>query len=277
MISPVSSSTKAVKRPREAKFPRIQQVFLALAFPILLIALGVRLVATPFFLWIEYHRPGFPVDHWGMSTEQRMTYGSYGLDYIMNFAPPEYLGGLLSDEGGMLFQDQEVSHMTDVQHVIQWGFLVALILLVLSVISCLYLRRRAPGAASGALFFGAWLTVALLVVLLVVAVLAWETFFALFHSLFFDAGSWTFRITDTLIRLYPTQFWMDAAIAVALVAVIGAFVTMLITRPRMRSASRGERAAVGEGADREDHDNQGAPSAEGRANRDPEGRSAPWA
>ena len=253
MISPVSSPTKAVKRPREAKFPRIQQVFLALAFPILLIALGVRLVATPLFLWIEYHRPGFPADHWGMSTEQRMTYGSYGLDYIMNFAPPEYLGGLLSHEGGMLFQDQEVSHMTDVQHVIQWGFLVALILLVLSVISCLYLHRRAPGAASGALFFGAWLTVAFLVILLVVAVLAWEMFFALFHSLFFEAGTWTFRITDTLIRLYPTQFWMDAAIAVAMIAVIGAFVTMLITRPRMRSAARGERAAVGEGADLKDY------------------------
>ena len=207
--------------------------------------------------------------------------------------------------------------MTDVQHVIQWGFLVALILLVLSAISCLYLHRRAPGAASGALFFGAWLTVALLVILLVVAVLAWETFFALFHSLFFDAGSWTFRITDTLIRLYPTQFWMDAAIAVALIAVIGAFVTMLITRPRMRSAARGERAAVDEGSghdgreeteheradvedsntERQDADserdqtlgnresasdhsaseNQGAPSAKDRPNRDSDAPSAPWA
>lgn len=313
MISPVSSPTTAVKRPREAKFPRAQQVFLALAFPILLIALGVRLVATPLFLWIEYHRPGFPADNWGMSTEQRMTYGSYGLDYIMNLAPPEYLGGLLSHEGGMLFQGQEVSHMTDVRHVIQWGFLVAVILLVFSVISCLYLHRRAPGAASGALFFGAWLTIALLVVLLVIAVLAWETFFALFHSLFFDAGTWTFRITDTLIRLYPTQFWMDAAIAVALVAVIGAFVTMLITRPRMRSVSHAERASIGEGSGREDrdasgagsdtervdansnrdkmrtdrdptsaadqltHENRDSPTAKDRPHNEPEGRSAPWA
>ncbi|WP_312396158.1 TIGR01906 family membrane protein [Kocuria sp.] len=278
----MSSSTTAVKRPREAKFPRIQQVFLALTFPILLIALGVRLVATPLFLWIEYHRPGFPADYWGMSREQRMTYGSYGLDYIMNFAPPQYLGGLVNDDGAALLQDQEVSHMTDVQHVIQWGFLVALILLVLSVISCLYLHRRAPGAASGALFFGAWLSIALLVILLVIAVLAWETFFALFHSLFFDAGSWTFRITDTLIRLYPTQFWMDAAIAVALVAVIGAFVTMLITRPRMRSASRGGRAAGAEGAAGAgvaDGEPDGAGVKPAQSARKPEtgGRSAPWA
>lgn len=276
MISPVSSSTTTVKRPREAKFPRTQQVFLALAFPILLIALGVRLVATPVFLWIEYHRPGFPADHWGMSTEQRMTYGSYGLDYIMNFAPPEYLAGLVNEEGGTVFLDQEVSHMTDVQHVIQWGFLVASILLVLSVLSCLYLHRRAPGAASGALFFGSWLTVGLLVVLLVVAVLAWEMFFALFHSLFFEAGTWTFRITDTLIRLYPTQFWVDAASAVALVAVVGAFVTMLITRKRMRTASGdargaqpGDRAASCAEEDRA--------ATETREREGSAGRSAPWA
>lgn len=276
MISPVSSSTTAVKRPREAKFPRIQQIFLALTFPILLMALGVRLVATPLFLWVEYHRPGFPADYWGMSTEQRMTYGSYGLDYIMNLAPPQYLGGLVNDDGAALFQGQEVSHMTDVHHVIQWGFLVALILLVLSVLSCLYLHRRAPGTASGALFFGAWLTIALLLILLVVAVLAWETFFAVFHSLFFDAGSWTFRITDTLIRLYPTQFWMDAAIAVALVAVIGAFVTMLITRPRMRSVSRAERAAVAEAADGEP-EGAGAKPAKSAPQSETGGRSAPWA
>ena len=281
MISPVSSSTTAVERPREAKLPRIQQVFLALTFPILLMALGVRLVATPVFLWIEYHRPGFPADYWGMSTEQRMTYGSYGLDYIMNLAPPQYLGGLVNDDGAALFQDQEVAHMTDVQHVIQWGFLVAVILLVLSVLSVLYLHRRAPGAASGALFFGAWLSIALLVVLLVIAVLAWETFFALFHSLFFDAGSWTFRITDTLIRLYPTQFWMDAAIAVALVAVIGAFVTMLITRPRMRSASRRGRAAadaasVAGGADGEPG-GTGVKPPQSDPQSEAGGRSAPWA
>ena len=37
-----------------------------------------------------------------------MTFGSYGLDYIMNLAPPEYLGGLVSPEGGLAFTPSEV-------------------------------------------------------------------------------------------------------------------------------------------------------------------------
>lgn len=226
----MNSSATAAGPARRARFVRLQQVFLALAFPVLLLGLGVRLVATPAFLWLAYHRPGFPPDHWGMSLTERTTYGSYGLDYVMNFAPPEYLGGLVDDEGGMLFTPAEVAHMHDVQGVIQWGFAITVILLLLSVLSCVYLRRRSPGSASGALFFGSWLSVVLLVACAVAAVFAWQWFFAVFHSLFFDSGTWTFRITDTLIRLYPTQFWTDAALLIAVVVVVGAFVTMLVTR-----------------------------------------------
>ena len=71
----------------------------------------------------------------------------------------------------------------------------------------------------------------LLFALAVAAVLGWQQFFALFHSLFFADGSWTFRASDTLIRLYPTQFWMDAAIAVAGLALLGALAVMAATWP----------------------------------------------
>lgn len=40
--------------------PRIFQVLLAIFFPIILLVLAVRAVASPLFLWIEYNRPGFP-------------------------------------------------------------------------------------------------------------------------------------------------------------------------------------------------------------------------
>lgn len=223
--------------PRRTVVQRLLQAVLALSLPVLLLGLGARLVATPVFLQLEYHRPGFPADHWGMSTEERMTFGSYGMDYIMNLAPPEYLGGLVSPEGGLAFTPAEVSHMSDVQHVMHWGLMSALVLLVVSVLVGWWLHRRAPGAASAAWFAGAWLTVALLVVACVAAVLGWQNFFAAFHSLFFSSGTWTFSISDTLIRLYPTQFWIDAAIAVALITLVGAFAVMLVTTRRRRRAA----------------------------------------
>lgn len=232
----MSSSIPRGPWPRPTAVQRILQGFLALTLPVLLVALGVRLVATPVFLWLEYHRPGFPADHWGMSTQERMTFGSYGMDYIMNLAPPEYLGGLVSSEGGMAFTPAEVSHMQDVQHVMSWGLLIAFVLLVLSVLAAWYLHRATPGTASSAWFAGSWLTVILLLLTAVFAVVGWQNFFAAFHSLFFSSGTWTFSISDTLIRLYPTQFWIDAAIAVALVTLIGAFAVMLATTRRMRAA-----------------------------------------
>lgn len=215
----------------EPRFPRLQQVLLAVVLPLALLAAAVRTVATPLFLWAEYHRPGFPADRYGFSTDERMILGSYGLDYVLNWAPAGFLGDLRGADGTRLFLSSEVAHMTDVKVVLQSALAAVAVLALLGIVSSLYLRAKAPGAASGALFFGSWLTVVLLVLLAVGAVVGWQQFFTLFHSLFFAEGSWTFRASDTLIRLYPTQFWMDAAIAVGALALLGALAVMVATWP----------------------------------------------
>ncbi|HKU36251.1 MAG TPA: TIGR01906 family membrane protein, partial [Paenarthrobacter sp.] len=94
--------------------PRIFQVLLAVFYPVILLVLAVRAVTSPLFLWVEYNRPGFPGDGYGFSTDDRMTYGSYAVDYLSNWAGPRYLGGLVNQDGAKLFKDSEVSHMADV-------------------------------------------------------------------------------------------------------------------------------------------------------------------
>ncbi|NDJ62146.1 MAG: DUF1461 domain-containing protein, partial [Chloroflexi bacterium] len=42
----------------------------------------------------------------------------------------------------------------------------------------------------------------------------WDYFFTLFHNLFFESGTWQFLYSDTLIRLFPEQFWFDAALII---------------------------------------------------------------
>ncbi|MCE3244618.1 MAG: hypothetical protein K0S72_741, partial [Arthrobacter sp.] len=61
--------------------PRVMQVLLAVFFPVVLLVLAVRAVTSPLFLWVEYHRPGFPGDGYGFNADDRMTYGSYAVDY----------------------------------------------------------------------------------------------------------------------------------------------------------------------------------------------------
>jgi integral membrane protein (TIGR01906 family) len=221
--------------------PRFLQVVVALFFPVVVLAAAVRAVATSSFLRLEYHRPGFPADRFGFSLEDRMTYGSYALDYVLNLAPPRYLGDLRTPGGEPLFLESEVGHMADVKGVLGLGFLIALVLFVLAVLACVYLARRYRGGVRRALFAGAVLTLAGAVVLTVLAVIAWETFFTQVHALFFADGTWTFYVDDTLIRLFPEQFWTDSALTVAVLVLGATLLTLLLTWP---TRARRERSII---------------------------------
>ena len=211
--------------------PRVMQVLLAVCFPVILLVLAVRAVASPLFLWVEYNRPGFPGDGYGFSTDDRMTYGSYAVDYLSNWAGPRYLGELLHRSGDRLFEDGEVSHMADVKVVILSAFGAGVLLILLSLIAVVYLRRRSPGGVRRGLFAGSIVTLVIIISLGVLAVLGWERFFAQFHSVFFASGTWTFSLQDTLIRLFPAQFWVDGGIVIAGLVLLASLVTLILTWP----------------------------------------------
>jgi integral membrane protein (TIGR01906 family) len=214
--------------------PRVWQVLLAVFYPVILLVLAVRAVATPLFLWVEYNRPGFPGDGYGFSTDDRMTYGSYVVDYLSNWAGPRYLGDLVNRSGADLFKDGEVSHMADVKLVILSAFGAGALLVVLSIVAIAYLRRRSTGGVRRGLFAGSIVALSIILGLGALAVLSWQQFFTEFHRLFFASGSWTFALEDTLIRLFPGQFWIDAGIVIAGLVFLAALVTLILTWPTRR-------------------------------------------
>ncbi|MEO8219493.1 MAG: TIGR01906 family membrane protein [Specibacter sp.] len=210
---------------------RVFQVLIAVFYPIVLLVLSIRLVTTSVFLWAEYHRPGFPADSFGFSTEDRLSYGSYTVDYLLNFAPPRYLGDLVKSNGDPLFLAREVGHMADVKGVIVMAFLLGLVLAILMVIGMMYLARKSFGGIRRALFAGSIATLALIVGLGILAVMGWEQFFTEFHKIFFADGTWTFYTDDTLIRLFPSQFWMDSGIFIGVFVLIVSSLTLAFTWP----------------------------------------------
>ncbi len=214
--------------------PRIWQVLLALFYPVILLVLAVRAVTSPLFLWAEYNRPGFPGDGYGFSTDDRMTYGSYAVDYLSNWAGPRYLGDLVNRSGGDLFKDGEVGHMADVKVVILSAFGGGALLIVLSLVAIAYLRRRSTGGVRRGLFAGSIVALAIILGLGALAVLGWQQFFTEFHRIFFASGSWTFALEDTLIRLFPGQFWIDAGIVIAALVLLVSLVTLILTWPTRR-------------------------------------------
>ena len=224
---------------------RVLQVLLAITYPVILLVLGVRAVTSPLFLWIEYNRPGFPGDGYGFSTDDRMTYGSYAVDYLSNWSGPRYLGELVNRSGDELFKSGEVSHMADVKLVILSAFGAGALLILVSIIAIAYLRRRSTGGVRRGLFAGSILTLVIILGLGALAVLGWQQFFTEFHRIFFASGTWTFALEDTLIRLFPGQFWIDAGIVIAALVLLVALATLVLTWPtrRRRGLTDGEQEA----------------------------------
>lgn len=211
--------------------PRVMQVALAVFYPVILLVLAIRTVASPLFLWVEYYRPGFPGDGYGFNADDRLTYGSYAVDYLGNWAGPRYLGELVNRSGDELFKSGEVSHMADVKVVILSAFGGGALLILLSIIAIIYLRRRSTGGVRRGLFAGSIISLVLIVGLGVLGVLGWQQFFTDFHRIFFANGTWTFAVDDTLIRLFPSQFWIDSAIVIAALVLLTALITLILTWP----------------------------------------------
>jgi integral membrane protein (TIGR01906 family) len=84
--------------------------------------------------------------------------------------------------------------------------------------------RRDAKVLRRALMHGALYTLTAIVGVVFAAVVAWDFFFTLFHQLFFSEGTWIFLYSDTLIRLYPEQFWFDAALLIGILTIGSALV-----------------------------------------------------
>jgi integral membrane protein (TIGR01906 family) len=197
--------------------------------PIVLIGFGLRLLLSPLFLRIEYSMPYFPPDDFGFTREDRLKWAPYALDYLVNNAEISYLGDLKFDDGTPLYNERELSHMDDVKRVTQGAlrvwYLALAVLLLLGILAWFggwWSEYRLGLMRGGWLMVGLAVTVGLIVVIgMVINPDIFWSFFAGFHSLFFEGDSWLFLYSDTLIRLFPIRFWQDAFLWAAVIALGG--------------------------------------------------------
>lgn len=209
------------------------QLALMILIPALLAIGSARIVMLPFFMQIEYTRPGFPEDTFGFSTEDRLQYGPLGIEYMLNGEDIDFLGNqelpgelcyLPEDEPCDMFNELELSHMEDVKVVAQGLFLFGTIAFGIAIILAILLGRFAGMPALYRAFLqGGLLTIGLILTVVLLAITAWDLFFTGFHDVFFQPGTWQFYYSDTLIRLYPEQFWFDASLTVGVLTTVGAF------------------------------------------------------
>lgn len=190
--------------------------------PVLLILTSVRILLTPIFVQLEYRTPNFPADPYGFTREDRLFWSMIALDYLHNDEGISFLGDLRFDDGSAVYNPRELRHMEDVKYVLQSALMVWYIsigaMLLLGVWA--YWGNWWEEFKIG-LGRGGWITVSLVGIIMVAVLIAFSVFFVFFHGIFFEAGTWVFRFSDTLIRLFPERFWRDTFIAIGLLSLAG--------------------------------------------------------
>ncbi|MFL7792928.1 MAG: TIGR01906 family membrane protein [Anaerolineae bacterium] len=204
--------------------PRLLQWLLVLLLPLLLVVANLRIANGHWFVRWEYNKPGFPPDDYGLTTEERTRLAEVCVDYLAPGASISLLADLRLPNGDPAFYERELGHMVDVQRAFTQVTVAAGVGVLLWIVGFVVLAvpRQRRRVAAATLLTGGFFTLGLLAVIGAVMAVSWWEFFTAFHRIFFSEGTWVFEYTDTLIRLFPMQLWIDVAVVVVVLLVIEA-------------------------------------------------------
>ncbi len=219
--------------PYSSQLFRILSWLVTILVPVALALSAVRAIMTPVFLQYEYHRPNFPPDSFGFTTEDRLHWSQIALDYLVNSADISFLADLRFPNGQPVYNERELNHMVDVKKTVKATLRVWVVSLVVLFVLGLWAWQGGWGEEyRSGLARGGWLTVFLLVFIIVFVIFGFNAFFVTFHNIFFQPGTWMFEFSDTLIRLFPERFWQDIFMIVGSSALVGGLILAFLFRRR---------------------------------------------
>jgi integral membrane protein (TIGR01906 family) len=130
-----------------------------------------------------------------------------------------YMNGI---EDLKYFEGKEAQHMQDVKKVVMKFALLNLILTL--AVATIILRLR-----NFTLIYYSFIFAFILLLLIIFALYFFDfsLLFEKFHSVLFDAGTWMFPSDDLLIKLFPLNFFSDAARIILLNSLYQLFVVCL--------------------------------------------------
>ena len=219
---------------------RIAGVVTAIATAIVIIAISILPFLSP--PWVSFEQGRAQAQAWtGFSNAELQTATGAILSDLV-FGPPAFD---IEVNGAAVLNERERSHMRDVRGVFAGFFALALVAGIVLVAGFLGARRLGHSErAWRAIRNGARGLAVGVVVAGVVAAVAFDALFELFHRMFFPGGTYLFDpATDRLVQLFPFAFWSETTMAVgAVILVISAVVFVGASRrasavPRRASAA----------------------------------------
>ena len=195
---------------------RVAGVLTAFATAVVITAIAIVPFLSPAWVSFEQGRTGAEGLTGYTTAELRTATDAILADLVVGPADFDVVVG-----GAPVLNPREQSHMRDVRGVFAGFGLIALVAGAGLVIAIVLARQLGhPERAWSAVRNGArWLAVGV-VIAAVVAFVAFDAAFELFHRLFFAGGSYTFDPgTDRLVQLFPFAFWSETTMAVGAVII----------------------------------------------------------
>lgn len=214
-------------------FITIIRWLIILSMPFFLGLGTIRLIIAWDYPSFEYAR--IPPDRFGFSREERLELAHGTLDYLRRPEPAEEVIFMLEalripGTDRPLYNQREIGHMIDVKVVADGMKRIVWITGVIVVGGLLFLLLRPETRPLGwrTLMHAGLATVITLAAIALFILIGWNVFFTQFHNLLFPPGTWTFSFTDSLIRLFPEQFWFDIGVLISVGTLLEGIVLSLI-------------------------------------------------
>jgi integral membrane protein (TIGR01906 family) len=232
----------AAERPADVAMndPARPIVRLAAAVSTVIVLLGLAVLPFLTPAWILPTQARAEADAWTgwpIETVHEVT-GAVLVDLVVG--PPDFDQTV---DGAPVFNERERGHLRDVRTLlIAFAVLVAIGAAIL--VSAWWLGRGGTAAWRGMRTAAKVLAVAV-VALGVLAVVAFDTLFELFHVLLFPEGSYTFDpASERLVQLFPYAFWYQTAVAIGVLVVLLAVGTIALASWRIRRLTSAAAAGV---------------------------------
>lgn len=216
---------------------RIAAVATGLAAVFVVIAIAVVPFLTP--AWVSFEQGRSQATLWTGYSEADLSFATNAILHDLVVGPPAFD---VAVDGAPVLEERERSHMRDVRGVFG-GFAMLALIAAAGLVSLVAGARRMghPERAWRAIATGMRFLIGGIVVAGVIAAVAFDAVFEIFHRLFFAGGSYTFDPrTDKLVQLFPFAFWSETTIVLGGVIVAMA---ILVWAGASRLARRAAAAA----------------------------------
>jgi integral membrane protein (TIGR01906 family) len=222
---------------------RISQIVIPILFPIVLTLLWLSILLSPLFIQLEYRRPGFPPDPFGFTLDERIHWADVSRIYLLSAEGPAYFDAFSLPGGQPLYNQREATHMADVQNLVGKAMILFAVCGPIFLVCAAFLFWKDRSVLRLALRNGILATFGIAATVVAIGLLAWDSLFVTFHHIFFTGDTWLFPMDNTLIRLFPVDFWQDIVIAaVGGILITCALIGLLIRRPAGQSGARPDHA-----------------------------------